>query len=84
MYRAILPSPIVGVGAVKFDLMCARVIDNKRRIVDECDLLINHICALIDYVCAIHGMAPTRVTSPTLLTIGGKTQCSERLELVES
>ena len=48
MYRATLPRPIVGVGSVKFDLMCTRVIDGKRRIVDGCDLLINHICALVD------------------------------------
>ena len=48
MYRATLPSPIIGVGSVEVDYVCARVIDGKRRIVDACDLLINHICALID------------------------------------
>ena len=48
MNRATLPRPIVGVCSVEVDLVCASVIDSKRRIVDGCDLLIEQSHALID------------------------------------
>ena len=71
-------------GSAKFDLVCARVIDSKGRIVDTCDLPLNHICALIDS-CMCHSLnGRNERNQSSIANKKGKTQYNERLKLVWS